>query len=302
MRLPPIWLTIDVPAKNQRQIQDSEIPAERYFATWDGITLLATWENEPTQHVTTPSGGHVVGQVLIEAASRIGRTIVIQACTPLCEYEFNHTTVIADVIEDLSEGIQFQGVCPPRQLHLQLRALGEDRDTLLAHTRALHGDLAAAFLDFAVMKNTASHAVALSFGASDAADVLLDLMRRRAAASLGGIRSRATARWHLRGWRRHARRLIADLWLLIARIQADRRHWSQARDSFEAEVSALGASALFDSDYRGEASDLERLDLGALQAAIQHAAARLDNRDLVAATGVGALAGALAGALTGLMT
>lgn len=300
MMLAPIAFSVEVPTKNQRAINGSPVPSESYYAVWDGLTLVVAWDHRSPDHVTTISGGHVAGEVIKDAARAAGMAVVSQGCTPMCEYELNHTTLLVEVVDRSKSHIRFGPLCNKRQLHIEVRPYRSKENTFQIHVLGLYYDLRQSCRYFALMKNYGLQADEVFRAASQVADRLLVLQRQRATAFVGTIKDRLMKRVGTRGWRAKSRVLIADLWLHIARIEYLRRRWSWYRDSFEEEVGAIEADDLFASDYRTEASDLERLSVAPLLAEVQYAAERLDNRDVVVVTSIATLAGAVAGFLAGL--
>jgi len=105
-------------------------------------------------------------------------------------------------------------------------------------------------------------------------------------------------RWRIRWWRREARQILAGLWLSLANVEALRRSWEESRRDFEDRSSYM---AIFEIDYSDDVAVVESLEVGHLDATIEQVSRNLDNRALLFATVVGALAGALAGALVGLI-
>jgi hypothetical protein len=80
-----------------------------------------------------------------------------------------------------------------------------------------------------------------------------------------------------------------------------KRHWDEARMTFEDDVRDHNKHLLFARDHPDDVAAIESLDLSRMQSTLEQAAARLDNRDVVIATAWGALGGAVAGALVGLL-
>jgi hypothetical protein len=75
--------------------------------------------------------------------------------------------------------------------------------------------------------------------------------------------------------------------------------WNTARFDFEKSSRGQGISLLFKQDHVGDVEKIRSLDLSLLRAGVEHAAARLDNRAVVAVYGWVGLAGTIAGAIVG---
>lgn len=187
MRLIPMFLKVDVPLKNQRRIGEADPLSEVYYAVWDGITLVVSWPRQHGDHVKNPSGGHIVGDIIRDAAKRCNMNVVVQACVPLCEYEFNHTTLLVDVATGADHPIEFRSLCSENNLHVRVNAFKHGNDTLEQHTKALLGDLRDCYRSFAIMKNLAVQAYSMSVLASATAGEVAHIQRERALADVGQL-------------------------------------------------------------------------------------------------------------------
>ena len=88
------------------------------------------------------------------------------------------------------------------------------------------------------------------------------------------------------------------LWLSLANVETLRRTWENLRRDFEEDHEYL---AIFVNDYSSDVATIESLEVGHLDATIEQISQSLDNRALLLATVLGALAGEKAGALVGLI-
>jgi hypothetical protein len=72
---------VDVPAKNQRRIIESDSLPNRYDIYWDGEVCLVGWEHNSDESIPL-SGGHVVIDVTKTALEALDFGLYVQACNP----------------------------------------------------------------------------------------------------------------------------------------------------------------------------------------------------------------------------
>jgi hypothetical protein len=103
----PIRFVVNVPKKNQPLFHlNDEIPAERYYAEWDGELLFVGWEGQVDDDYSM-AGGHIVETVLRDIAREAGYGLYVQACSPSCDYMFAHTTIVATAGDD-DDDLEYQ--------------------------------------------------------------------------------------------------------------------------------------------------------------------------------------------------
>ena len=301
-KIAPIRIEVDVPTRTQRSIQGAEAPAERYSAVWDGVALIVGWEESSHCSEMTPSGGHAALSVFEDAAETAGFDTYVQACTPMCEYQFSHTTLVVHVEPDVPSGVEFsEFVHSGSHVHVRAQSFGEDEDTIERHIYALSGDLRRAFVSFGEVRNRGWRLYQVEHQANRAAERLLKLQFDRASLQAGDWKKRLRAVRDTPSYRRKTRQHIAELWLYVASIEDLKSGWRSGVSEFEAEVTRLGCPSLFESDDEPGRESLTSLSTETLQKHAEQAAGRLDNGDLVLVTAVAAAAGSVAAIIVGLI-
>ncbi len=88
----PVLFTVRVPKKNQPTKHGfDDVPSDTYDVAWDGVTAWVIWAQSSPD--IPKSGGHVVRDVLDDAARALGGGVYEQACSPGCTNIFLHTTL-----------------------------------------------------------------------------------------------------------------------------------------------------------------------------------------------------------------
>jgi hypothetical protein len=75
--------------------------------------------------------------------------------------------------------------------------------------------------------------------------------------------------------------------------------WEESQSDLNDAIREMDSVDLFVTDHTGDRRVVEAVNLVFAQEALAYVASRLDNRDVVVATALGALAGAIAGAIAG---
>jgi hypothetical protein len=286
----PLTFDIRVPENQQRLFSDTDfIPTEEYHCTWDGDTLLVTWEQRLTDEIPR-AGGHVVIDVVRDVARRMGDDIYVQACTPDCDYSFIHQTsrVTADPALEQFEWAQnpvnpyrFEVVAPIAWDASEVAQQFYDEIYLRSHY-------------FGEMKNSGRRLLDIDHKAKHDREDLLKVNYARSAADSLPLKERLRSRWHLRRWRRDTSVLINRLWVELALLEHQKAEWRDLEFHYK---DIIGDDlALFEHDNEQESIAIEALNPETTVKAVQFAAARLDANALVRATALGALGGAITGA------
>jgi hypothetical protein len=124
---------------------------------------------------------------------------------------------------------------------------------------------------------------------------LVEVGYKRAQIEILGPWAQRRARWKGRRWQPHARLLIARMWMSLARIEELRQRWHGHRSNYELSAKERERRALLECDDRADRDRLAAVDLEMMRCGVQEMAERLDNRALLRATALGAVAGAIAG-------
>ena len=295
-RIRGIGFVVDVPMQDQRRFQSDDPPSNRYCAQWDGRNLVIAWPHSGGT-VNTRSGGHVVLDVLRDAAAASNALAVHQACSAGCEYELNHTTLIATASPDHTRRLTLGPLLHRERVELSMRSISPSA-SLADYVERIASDIGPSMSLFAVMSNMGMHVNALTTFALKTADEALLLQLRHDSPRTGKLRSRLRAAWNQRNWRRQTRALVSKLWLSINRIESAKRRYLSTRRSFELSMFAIeGLELLFQSDSDHNQIDLDTMDLTALHAEAETVVARIDNEQIRRATWVAGLVGGAAGAM-----
>jgi hypothetical protein len=288
----PIAIEVHVPSKNQPQPSEvGDIPAESYRVLWDGLQAMVTWESSSV-FVPSPSGGHVVFDILTDAARAAGLDTYQQACSTLCDHGFLHHDLRVHWADDpaLDETV--------RPVEDMLSAVDIEAQDRIEAERRVYYRIAGTVRDFSFAKNSARRILDLEYQARvDLTDVLFMEVRLR---DRGGPRHPIDSVRLLaerRRMRREVRRVLTRLWLVIANIEALRRRWSEDWGDFEQVSNDSGVQALFSADIRRDAQMVESLEVDLIRSALQTAEGRSDSRSLVIATACGTVGGGFAGAV-----
>lgn len=292
----PIGFHVQVPQKNQRAFIDDDIPSD-YYVLWDGELVLVMWQQSLSAWVPH-SGGHVIKDILEASIRAIGEDLYVQACEPGCDYDFLHSTLRVVEVPGNADDLYLQVATGTRENVYDLLGcnLGGIEDIGEATFFTVQGALRA----FGTVKNGGRRL--LDLHAQMLAEVahIYDLQRRRAEITAGRWRSWPTGRFGMLGWRRDISRHIARIWSMLIATEALRGSWEEDRSNFEQRCSTDVEGELrlvFDVDYLDERTQITGMSTQLVREAIAHVSQRLDNRAVVAASLVGAIAGAAGGAL-----
>jgi hypothetical protein len=290
----PLAFEVHVPAKNQPKVfDDDDIPTEDYLVLWDGAMLLVLWQ-QPVDDLLGSSGGHVVEHILEDATERIDAGILVQACSPECDYVFMHTAIRVvpeKGAADWSSSLDDQFV-----LNVAIPEPDPDdapMDVALSVWYRTHSAVEA----FAGMKNVGRQVLELEQLVRFDLDRLNRLHHERASASQQNVIQRTKALWTYRSWRRTSRLYLARLWLGLGNLERLKRRWTDKHLSFRRTADEAGMMDLFLIDSQEEMALVEELRLDLVEAAVQHASERLNSTAVAAATVGGAVAGALVAAV-----
>jgi len=288
----PLRISVEVPEKNQRRIVEGDALPTRYEALWHGELALVTWRANGMGRAPM-SGGHVVADVLSDALKGLGLRLYVQGCHPGCSYQFAHTTLRVRP-DPSNQSVRYR----PEHWYSHVAAnVGPAPDDVLA--QYLFTDIRTTAEDFTEMKNLGRRILESETDGRDSLDSLMKINYQRAEIPTLGPIDRQIARWHLRGWRKKSRRLIARVWLTLSNLEALQRRWQNTLFQFEEQLDERGLRPLFELDYADEVAGVKSLDPGLLRSGVQEAAKQLDSRVLVTVTAIAGVAGGLAGALVG---
>jgi hypothetical protein len=287
----PLLFSVEVPEKNQPKRRRQDVIPTSYEVVWDGVLLMVAWEAD---ELPDASGGHVVGEILAQAAEKVGRSLLIQGCNPNCEHQFAHADIrIVEAPGEL-EAPEYRRAS--ERIVVDAAVPGEAKEEVLLN---LFADIQLAAEEFMFMKNRGRRILALEVECRLMLSQLMAISYVRSELATKGLLDRIRGYWTGRTWRQNSRQRISSIWLAMASIEQLRREWEEVRRHFERAANHRGMDKLFETDHAGESEDVDKLDLAPVSAAVQEAAERMDNRALLVVTGVAAVAGAIGGAVAG---
>jgi hypothetical protein len=292
----PIRFHMHVPKKNQPQWHGwDNIPTEDYFVAWDGISAFVLWEQD-SDRIPLP-GGQIVTDILSFALATTQAELYIQACSPDCDNIFFHTNLYLHPDEDYTYDGAPKIVRRKDENAVDVAIPADESNFEILEW--LHSYLGSPASHFAKLKNLGRRVMDIESSIRDQMAHLLSHYYEHAAITAKPLWRSLKDRWRIRWWRREARQILAGLWLSLANVESLRREWQDSRRTFEGNDDEY--MAIFEVDYSNDVAVIESLEVGHLNATIEQISRNLDNRALLFATVVGALAGALAGALVGLI-
>ncbi|MFC0526253.1 hypothetical protein, partial [Phytohabitans kaempferiae] len=290
-----IRATIRVPVKNQPVIHGSkDTPTDTYAVEWDGISALIGWEQDDYDWVPI-SAGHVVLEVLNDAAANAGFGTYIQSCSPGCDYQLLHTTLVVeedaeasddDVLEQVDYGV----------VRLRVPSILDLRDGVQEAGFAVR----IALRSFAEFKNSTRRLMNIDAHVRELSAHMLHHNYTHSRIATLKPRKRPKALWHNRGWRRETRALVAEAWLNLANMDVLSK---ASHDSLVGlEGNYAGLQPLLKRDYAADVAALHRLNTTPITDAIKQMTTSIDNRLLILATILGAIGGGLAGAVAAVIS
>lgn len=300
----PITFRIRVPVKNQPIHSDTaDVPSDTYAVAWNGATLAVLWSQNDER--IPLSGGHIVVDVLSDAVSGyVGASLVNQACSLNCEFQFMHPTMVVKPLSasDESDGVDIRlkplerNGSTSRHFELYTHAApGSDYEVLHSFAYSLM-DTAN---DFSSVKSLGRRIIAIEEVAREQlAHVITHQYRTSQLAMLPPVK-RLKARWQNRSMKRHQRHLLIALSLCLANLETLIRTWDEETRSFDENASENGQGAFFQTDSASDRAKIDSLRLNHLESSVQQIANGMDNTAMVTATVGGALAGGLAGGVLG---
>lgn len=291
----PLAFSVVVPVKNQRIIADGdEVPTE-YKVLWDGITVMVTWQ-APTGKQVPRSGGHVVSEILRQAAEGLDLVLYVQACSPVCRHEFTHTSLRFVESPDPPKKISYKESRWRTEVEIPYPAGVDDAQ------ERVFDNLSGIAEQFTIFKNLGRRILEIEDDGRNALAILMAIDLDRAQMAQLSLWPRLKARWASKGWRRLSRELVSRVWAALANIERLHRQWDQIRFRFDDLAKEGDRELLFVGDYADEVDRVSSFDPDLMRSAVQEIGTRLDNRALLLVTGVGLVAGAIAGGVVGGIT
>lgn len=305
----PIAFEVHVPTKNQPVILEADdVPTDTYWAVWDGITLVVLWKREATSRRPPRSAGHVVEDIIRQAASSIGARMVVQACSAGCTNMFAHRSLRIDQFGSLAGGkasIRYDG-SHSRIVGIHLHFDGAPLDV----AKAIYSRIENPCTAFARFKNTSRRIIDIETLLRNLVDELLVIDFERLQRTNANLFKRAgqglKSAWRItRGGQSESRRaqeITGSIWIAMSRIEALRRDWLQLRRRFTDNAALEDRDVLFDIDRKDDELAVPAIDIGFARAAVEHRSARRDSRVIGWATLGGGIAGAAAAIATAALT
>lgn len=304
----PIVLQVRSPRRLQRKFGPFQtIPADRYWAAWDGLTLVVLWKVEEPEAESSdeeldefdfidslsPSGGLLVQDILNEAAEKCETDFHVVACSSECDYTFAHSTLLVKTIgndgethfDDEEDGV----------VHVDLAA----EHTPASAVEELHDVIEFSVRAFANLRSDVKTMAEAADLAREDVTELLHLNYERAALSAKPVLKSLPERWKTRKWRSKARQLVARICLDLATLEHVRSDWIRMKHIYDDSARDHNVKVVFENEYDLGLNVVSTLEVSEARSAIDRVTNSLDMRSLILATALGAIFGALIGAVVG---
>ncbi|CDO33314.1 hypothetical protein [Mycolicibacterium porcinum] len=297
----PIFFRVRVPIKNQPIHEGvADVPSDTYAVAWNGVTLVAIW-HQGSDHIPM-SGGHVVIDVLSEAISSLeGASLVNQACSANCSFQFMHPSMVLMDLPDSAEDRDFYIQLSSREgriHHFDLWTYaGDGNDFEVLSSLAF--TLMSKANDFATVKTLGRRIIAIEGTAREELTHIIAHQFESSQAALLPAKKRLAAKWTNRATKRHIQHSLVSLSLCLANLETLKRAWEEEKRRFDEKDSTDGQLAFFTTDSKSDEARIRSLNLNHLELAVQQINDSLNNAAMVTATVRGALAGGVAGGVLG---
>ncbi|MBP1137342.1 hypothetical protein JOE31_003574 [Arthrobacter sp. PvP023] len=300
----PISFKVHVPLKNQPLFSGyDDLPTEDYWVTWDGFTAIVMWQRSEFE-MPTRSGGHIVVDMLEEAAKKAGMRLHVQACSPGCANMFAHRVMKVQQYPGEDGYVTFQEKgFPVVEVHLHSQ---NDPEDVLA---VLGANVFHVGQQFALYKNVGRRVLDMESTARAIAADLLEIDYDRLLARSKHLPARfwnnvkdIPAKLTGKGARQREGKAIAELWIAMSSIEATRRDWVQHRLGFLGSADSQGRLALYDIDRTDDDVVIQSLNLDFIRSAVEQKSRAIDNKSIALATIAGAIAAALGGVAGAIMS
>lgn len=297
----PIAFRVRVPIKNQ-PLRDgvADIPSDTYTAVWNGVTLVVLWSQ--ADDAIPFSGGHIVIDVLRDAVEgEPGSSLINQACSPGCQFQFMHPTIRLDPLtaDQIDDGVDFNLSKIPGRDHFIIAASDADDDDEIEAALGLTYTLIHTANQFANVKTLGQRIIAIEDTARNELSNAIALQYKKAKISLLPLQQRVYARWKSRSTTRQLRETLFALYLCLTNLEKVMRIWEEESRTFKERASEEGLLPFFEGDSKSDEVRIQSLRLNHLESAVEQVSESLNNSAMVAATLGGALAGGLAGGALG---
>ncbi len=308
----PIVFEAHAPRRVQPTFDDFDrIPADSYWAAWDGIALVVIWKLEDiwktngdfdqldidkVSYNLTPSGGLLVQTVLKDAAEKCGYELTTTPCSPNCGYTFAHTGLFVRTVdyEHYGQNAIFEKKSEESFARVCLPVID---DSPADAAEELQREVGFITRIFAEMRSEGRTAVAAGRLIQYDVRKLLRLNYQRADISARPFYRTFKSRWSTRRWQQQTRRLMARMWLTLATLDEARQDWAYLKYLYDNAAEDGNKGAVFDSEYINEINSTSAIDVSEARSALDRITNTLDTKAVVLATSAGAIFGALIGAL-----
>ena len=294
----PILFEVLVPAKNQPLMNEvDDVPTDRYWVSWDGITLLVIWKRTRDEFRSATSAGHVVEQILRTAATSIGANLLVQPCSPPCENMFAHQDLRVTQIASAPNNAPLISCHehPGRMVQLDINFEGDP----LKFTKRVHGFIQSPSKDFARFKNISQRLIDLEKYARSLIDELLEMDLKNMAAQEKNplARSRDAVKdffkyfWTGKSPTRKSKRIISSLWIIMSRLEGQRLEWLKIQRRLNDNVSKENKYLLYDRDRKDDDLIVSAINTQFIRSAVEQKSNTIDARTIAWATIVGGVIG-----------
>lgn len=267
-----------------------------YWVAWDGIAVSVMWDAHGAVSPFSADEGTLVFDLIATLTKEAGLKLRLQPCGDVCDYPFAHNEAIltpganhSDFPVTRTSETAIEVACPQvRTPHALIRELS----TAVNYTATVFSSLRSYG---ETVRQSETHARA------ELSEALVLQYEREQSSSTGFLRS-VGRRWKRRKHNQKISRLIANLWLRLATIEASTSKWQDERYAFDSLLPRAGLAQIFAHEYPQQVTMMKSVRTANLEASVSQLTSRSDSRLVAIATVMGAMGGAVAAALVGLVT
>jgi hypothetical protein len=284
---PFLTFKVHVPKRHQPLFKETEdLPGSDYFVVWDGVTAIVLWPRGRGVHRPPKSGGHVVVEVLQDAAVRAGLMLVVQACSSGCDNLFAHPVLHVTQFPGPEEPTNYRSI-EKLVIDAHLHVDGGAPEVV----EKLGKSILYSAHWFARFKNVSRRILDLEYTARGMVDELLTLDFNRNRTQGRNVLLRLLfgfVEWAQglagRGAKVRSRALISSLWLAMSVIELLKRDWLKEQRAFQNSSKGRGRPRLWRVDTKDDDADVLSIDLAFIRSAVEQKSTRLDTSIVVWAT------------------
>jgi hypothetical protein len=273
---------------------DRGIPAEDYYVSWNGVSLVVLWKASDPKSDAGFYGGFAAIEILKEALASADALLHVEPCGPHCDYPFAHRDLFVSSSETVAD------MTTSDRTRFAVTVVTPPEADPLVLVGKLGARVARVSRNFAAMRSYGATVIENDRSARSELATLLGLQYELARAATLPWRESMAARWANRAHGKKMSLVTANLWLRLATIEDNLRHWRDSKAAFDGGIQD-GTDLIFAHEYADGATTLDAIDVEDLRAAVDRMSQRADARTVTAATIGGAIAGGAVGGIIALV-